>query len=246
MYCKEDIYAAIYLKLPIYHVESVIRSKHKDNIFTIKHDGKVIKFYLPNKRDLIQLNIILMKEFYERETLEYMRQYIPQDAVILDIGANIGNHTVFYGKIMNARVYAFEPQKDVFQTLNKNIILNSLDNVSAFNFGLGERNSKASLGRTLDHNCGGASIVESNSGELEIKTLDSLNIPEKIDFMKIDVEGAELSVLKGALQKIKADRPIIIMEVEDDHFLKVVEFMSSIDYYFVKEVTKTNCLFIHK
>jgi FkbM family methyltransferase len=243
----EDIYAAIYLKLPIYQVESIIRSKHKDNIFTIKHDGKIIKFYLPNIRDLIQLNIILMKEFYEHKTLEYMRQYVPKDAVILDIGANIGNHTVFYGKIMNARVYAFEPQKDVFQTLNKNIILNSLENVvSTFNFGLGERNSKASLGSTLVNNCGGTSIVESDSGELEIKTLDSLNIPETIDFIKIDVEGAELGVLKGALQKIKTDRPIIIMEVEDNHYLEVVEFMSSIDYAFVKEVSKTNCLFIHK
>jgi FkbM family methyltransferase len=139
---------------------------------------------------------------------------------IVDVGANIGCHSVSYANAnQDCSVWAFEPQKKLFNILETNVMANNLgDRVKTYNFGLGHKEMNTqlnSLDKVYDsnrdgHNKGGLGIGE--GGEImELKTLDSMNLPG-LDFLKIDVEGAEGLVLQGAAETIKKYKPTIFFE----------------------------------
>lgn len=149
-----------------------------------------------------------------------IKQYIQKSKYIVDAGANIGCHSISYANMnKDAEVWAFEPQKSVFDVLTHNIKVNGLENrVHAFQHGLGHKEaslSLCSLDEVYDSNRkgfsrGGVKIGEGGE-KLDIKTLDSFNLPG-LDFMKIDVEGAEGLVIEGAAKTIEKYRPIIFFE----------------------------------
>ena len=100
-------------------------------------NGKAM-FWLPNlswkknkvEGEYVQKKIYYEKDYYERDILDEIKKNIPSNSVILDIGANIGNHTVFFCKECNAKkVYAFEPVSITFEILQKNIAINNLETV---------------------------------------------------------------------------------------------------------------------
>lgn len=116
-------------------------------------------------------------------------------------------------------VWAFEPQKKLFNILEKNVKANSLeDRVKTYNFGLGHKAMNTQLcamdtvydTHRQGHNKGGLGIGEGGE-DIEIRTLDSMDLPG-LDFLKIDVEGAEGLVIQGAAETIKKYRPIIFFE----------------------------------
>ena len=120
--------------------------------------------------------------------------------VVLDVGANYGDSSIWWAKKFGAKVVAFEPLNDVFIELEKNIELNSAD-VIAYNLaiGNGEEISGNSQGRMF-----------SAGGDLKIKTkrLDDYSF-DRVDLLKIDVEGFEYEVLKGAENTINKFKPRI-------------------------------------
>ncbi len=192
-------------------IEDVKRCFHKDCIFSIKHNKIKISFFLPNRYDHIQQQIIVKNKFYENNFLEKVRKYVPKNSVIIDVGANIGNHTIYFGRILQARkIYAFEPQKEVFKILKRNIELNNLTKiVVAFNLALGSKDGYGDFKKeSLDeYNLGCASIRENTKGKVKIRRLDSIGIKDKINLIKIDVEGHELQVLLGSKNTIKNNKP---------------------------------------
>jgi FkbM family methyltransferase len=143
--------------------------------------------------------------------------------VIFDIGANIGLYSLLASDILEShgKVYAFEPSSTTFKALTKNLSLNNVQNVSAFQFALSNENGIAHLAPNLNSDEKDAynyiDLVNSDAqGEqIEIRTLDSFveeyNI-KKLDFIKIDVEGAELLCLKGAAITLNTLKPTIIFE----------------------------------
>ena len=149
-----------------------------------------------------------------------IRQYIEKSRYIVDVGANIGCHAISYANMNpDAQVWAFEPQKSIYDVLTHNIKLNNLrDRVHAFPHGLGHTNSTLSLCKLDEvfdknrqgHNRGGVGIGVGGE-QIEIKTLDEMNLPG-LDFLKIDVEGAEGLVIEGAAKTIQKYRPIIFFE----------------------------------
>jgi FkbM family methyltransferase len=153
-----------------------------------------------------------------------------QDAVVLDIGANIGIHAVSFADMVGpqGRVHAFEAQRIVFNMLAGNVALNSIENVYCHHVAVGAAPGRIAIpqfdyGRPLSFGS-----VEFGPEQLEkigqargndpkriehvaVVTVDGMNLPA-VHVMKIDVEGMELDVLTGAAQTIRRDNPIIYVE----------------------------------
>ncbi len=230
--------------VPLLSAERVYRLFHPDNIFTIQND---VKMYLPCKRDYVQTEIILNSQFYEHDELTKIHEFINPGMVFLDIGANVGNHSVYFAYILKARkVYSFEPVKLTASICRENIRLNGLEDIiTLFEYGLGKEDSKAKIifdGLSVN-NLGGTTLEECETGAIEIKKLDNLKIPEKIDFMKIDVEGMEASVLLGAKDTILRDRPVLWVEIFDKNYENVNRILHSMGYAQVMILSKDNYVF---
>jgi FkbM family methyltransferase len=163
--------------------------------------------------------------FWEAKLLEDLMPFICKAETILDIGAHIGSHSFVYGFFNpNAKIYAFEPQKKIYDLLSKNVSIRP--NVIPINKCVGHTNMTCNLSRNAKcgensdidicygngpiMNLGGVSIGGSGE-EVEMITIDSLNL-ETCDFIKIDVEGAEGLVIEGATETIRKFKPIICFE----------------------------------
>lgn len=194
-----------------------------------------LKFYVPDyPDDLIQNHIVDNRMFFDEDSLSYFDKYIKDGSTILDIGGNIGNHSLYWGIVRKAqRIIAFEPCRISHDIFKKNIEINSLDKIiTLHNFALGNTETKASLSGGDRTNIGGASIKPDDSGNMEIKTLDTLNLGiSHIDFIKIDVEGFESYVLEGAKNIINKYKPTMVIEIYDKERLdKIVLLLSNLDY----------------
>lgn len=142
-------------------------------------------------------------QFYEEPLLKYLEEtYKPK--VIIDAGANIGNHSKFFTEVMGAEVWSFEPEPSNFRILKKNHKDNN------FNVGLSDEKGKAGIEQNPT-NMGASEITEGDSVKLE--TLDSYNLEP--DLIKIDVEGMESKVIKGAIETIKKFHPVLVVEHND-------------------------------
>ncbi|HPD33893.1 MAG TPA: FkbM family methyltransferase, partial [Candidatus Kapabacteria bacterium] len=93
-----------------------------DNIYQFKILCDTVNFYLPNTEDYIQKSIINNRTFYEYDMLKDIFESLLPGDVVIDVGANIGNHSMFIGKFCNPeKVYSFEPFQYTFDILKKNI-----------------------------------------------------------------------------------------------------------------------------
>ncbi len=165
-----------------------------NNVVHFQFRGEPIHLKIYEPSDLLTINVLKHDTFSEHEELEILSHYIQPGSVMVDVGANVGNHTVYFAKILKGFVYSFEPQQKLFSILKENVELNKIQNVTQlYNIGLSNASSRASIDDTPAGNIGGTSIRHDESGEMEVRTLDEVFqfIPKKIDFMKIDVEGFE-------------------------------------------------------
>jgi FkbM family methyltransferase len=159
----------------------------------------------------------------EAEPRETLYRLIKPGMTVLDIGANIGETTMAFSKLTgaNGKVYSFEPDPQTFERLTAHLLLNNCMNVIPVNKGLGKTEGEMLL-EEGEHNSGGNRIspVQSASGKkIAITTLDKFtkeHTIQKIDFIKIDVEGYEYHVLSGAEETIKKHRPAFFIELVDD------------------------------
>jgi len=136
---------------------------------------------------------------------QYHQELIKEKDIVVDAGANWGIFSVFVAvKHPDATIYAFEPTPSTFSALKENT--KYYPNIKIFSYGLGEKEKSASI--VLKPDSGGNYIGEGGI-PIEIKSIDSLNIP--MNFLKMDVEGYEANILKGATEVIKREKPIIVM-----------------------------------
>lgn len=192
--------------------------------------------FLYNINDLfVGKALDLYGEYGEAETALF-KQIIFPGYLVLDIGANIGTHTVFFAKQVGprGRVYAFEPQRIVFQQLVANVALNSLLNVDCRQLALGTENGVIHI-PPQDYmkvgNFGGVSMTEQNIGEaVQVMKLDDLNLPA-CHVIKLDVEGMEQKVLEGAQNTIKKFRPLIYTENDrQDKSADLISYLDNLGY----------------
>jgi len=155
---------------------------------------------------------------YEKYETAMIRSQVNKDSVVIDVGANIGYYTLLLAKFAK-KVYAFEPDTENFEILKKNVEENNLKNVVLVNKAVGEKSYKGYLIKDKE-NFGNHKFNPSKSpfdkGDLiSCISLDTY-IKEKIDLIKIDVQGYEPKVLKGAKNLIKKYKPILFVESEKE------------------------------
>ena len=209
--------------------------------------------------DDIQNDIVFQDRFHEIGGLEELDTYIPDNAVILDIGANIGNHTLYWGIFRNVKkIHAFEPMIKTYEVLQKNIILNKLEQkVQLYNIALGSTKTKGSVRKGQTFNTMFTHIEVSEQGKLEIDSLDNIVAQgdfEKIDFIKIDVEQFELQVLLGAVETLKKYKPSIYVEIlyrSPENKKEILPLLNDLGYIFKTFInneagTEETYLFVHK
>lgn len=190
----------------------------REHIFTINACGVQYQMVLPNHQsDYIQNKLSKTATPYEYELLELMHANLKPGDLVLDIGANIGNHTVFLAKVTKCNVMAFEPNMMLCNAHQETINLNGLESkIELYDLGVGECSGKAHFKQLIPENIGSQSLVvdETLESTIEIVSLDSLNIAEKVRAIKIDVEGMELAVLKGGRKLITRDKPLLFVEAQ--------------------------------
>lgn len=156
--------------------------------------------------------------------------------IVLDIGAYIGTHAVFFAQKVapNGLVYAIEPQRFSFNLLCTNVALNNLLNVICLNKFATDTTKKIKvplLDPDIEQNFGGLHIEELNQGEpVDTLIIDSLKLP-RLRLIKIDVEDGEEKVLEGAKNTIKRCKPVLYVEnntVEGSD--KIISQILKLDY----------------
>ncbi len=153
--------------------------------------------------------------------LTVLRKFLKANDVVFDIGANIGNHMMFFSQAVGAggHVYCFEPQTNSFHLLCCNKVINSLANVTLRNVAVGNACDDITvplLPETIENNFGAVSLVEEHQSNLttdhvKMVNIDSLPIA-RLDLMKVDVEGMEIDVIIGAASTIERHQPILYVE----------------------------------
>jgi FkbM family methyltransferase len=163
---------------------------------------------------------------YESDDIEYLMRVLRPDDICFDVGANLGYYTVLMAKaVPQGRVYAFEPDPFSHALLQLNVRINRLENVVINCLALGERPGTSSFFRCTDSAFNSlkdtARQAVSSVIEVHVTTLDEFvvaNNVSRVDFVKVDVEGAEGLVLAGAKRLLQdsARRPrMLLLELFD-------------------------------
>lgn len=192
---------------------------------------------------------IAKNHIYDRYVGNQIKNYINQNGVILDVGANVGGLTLPFAKILAplGKVYAFEPDLQIIDQLKKNIEINDLKNVTIVPMALQENQDIQEIEfiqRRKNDEDGrinkGLSTIQKIDNDykksfklkkqiVKCTTIDYFVKKEKIerlDLIKLDVEGAEYRVLKGGIKTIQKNLPIIVYESSSIHD-KVFNFSNS-------------------
>lgn len=204
-------------------------------------------FFIHAKNDYIPRVMAEQDSFYETPFLETLASLYKPGSTIVDCGANIGNHSVFFAKVLGANVISFEPQPFNHIILMANILLNNCQsNVLLIEKGAGEKRDVLSLHMAVEDNYGSFTtekkFIKTKSNDPSILKTFDISIEKmddeirflktKISIIKIDVEGMELSVLKGAREIIKNNFPAIAAECfTKSMFDKVKDFLSEFGYF---------------
>ena len=192
--------------------------------------------FLYNEHDLFVGRSLDRYGQWCEDELDVLGQIIKPGDVVIDAGANIGTHTVFFSKRVGASgcVLAFEPQRLVFQNLCANLALNALVNVIARQQAVGRRAELMRLPAFDPHqdmNFGAVSMIGHPAGELvQVVRIDDL-APPRCDLIKIDVEGMECDVLEGARESIARHHPALFVETNlVDHSADIIRAIDSLGY----------------
>ena len=179
-------------------------SKIQKKIITI--DG--IKF-LGLVENIMQLHVTNIPE------IEFCKKELKKGDTVIDVGANIGYFTLFFSKLVGekGKVIAFEPDPINFDILKKNIELNKITNVELVKKGVSNKNEFMRLYKSPVS--GGHSLIKNEWGkeytDIQTVTLDEYFKEQKIDVIKIDVEGFELEVIEGGKKIFKNNKNIKII-----------------------------------
>ena len=159
--------------------------------------------------------------FYEIEELAIIARHFRPGSIMLDVGANIGNHTIYAAKFLGARrIICIEPNPEAIMILRINVDLNQLHeqvDMRYLGLGLSDSPGAAVIARTIAMNLGGVELASQAGGSIRLFAGDELLQGQPIDFIKIDVEGMELAVLKGLERTIAECCPGIFVEVDNAH-----------------------------
>jgi len=195
---------------------------HGDHVWHLPYTGRNAGIEREQSRGL----------FFEAAELEALRRVVRPRARVVDVGANTGNHTVFFAGPMKARlVTPFEPLPEAASALRAAVERNGLANVDLSRLGIGiaAEVGRARLVTSERGGLGATSLAADPSGAIVVSTLDSM-LSDPIDLLKIDVEGMEMSALAGAAGVIARWRPLIFVEIANRNTAAFSAWLRSVGY----------------
>jgi FkbM family methyltransferase len=157
---------------------------------------------------------------FEASLIEWCKQFCDSDSLFLDIGAHCGTYAITLSPHAK-KVYAFEPTQLTYYALCGGVALSNARNIECLNIGLGNQEQSGKQILNIVSIDGGGNTIQKplpstkvlGAETIEVKTLDSLNLQDKISFIKIDAEGNELAILQGATNTIiRSGYPKILFE----------------------------------
>jgi FkbM family methyltransferase len=177
-----------------------------------------------NSKDLID-HKILFTGVYEKNTNNILTEYIKEGDLVIEAGANSGTETLLISRLVgnDGKVFAFEPVPHIFDKLSLNLKLNKISNVESHNIALGNNNDKIPFQiNSINHPNQGMGTklnIDFKNGDtiyVKQRTLDSFwesnCFNENIAFLKMDIQGGEFDLLKGAAKVLTNNRPKIFLE----------------------------------
>lgn len=181
------------------------------SLFTIQLDGYHLRFYPTNVSANLWINPA--SRFHD---LSLFTDYCRPGDVVADVGANIGEVSIVFSQRVGGtgHVFAFEPQPRIFQYLLGNLTLNHCVNVTSRNIALGS--APGIVHMSDDKHDDMNRVTQSGAIEVTCSTLDAELPAQPIALLKIDVEGSELNVLKGATG-VLARTACVNCELIDEH-----------------------------
>jgi FkbM family methyltransferase len=165
---------------------------------------------------------VKQQRIWEQSLVSQFQKFVRPDSLVLDVGANIGLHSILFSKW--CRVISFEPQPVLFDILQTNIQNNQLENrITPVQFAISAKVGMELFGIPVSYNAwdnpGGLGIVDASFSQdglktivVQTRTIDSLNYAD-VSVIKIDVEGHEREVLEGARETIAREKPNLIVEI---------------------------------
>ncbi len=191
----------------------------------------------------------------DEEIIQLIINNLKENAIFFDVGANIGYYAIPIAKKLatqNVTVHTFEPVNDNYNSLQKAIIQNNITNIVTHKIALGDSMGSAEIIKTEGGNSGNAVLSHENMENtnitretIKITTLDDYALKNNItrcDIIKIDIEGAEIFFIKGAVNFIKQHRPIIYGEFNsyflrkfESSFLAIWEILEPLGYKVFQE-----------
>ena len=150
---------------------------------------------------------------YEHDLLKALRPFVRNGSAVIDAGANVGNHTIYFAAVCGATVHAFEPNPEARRWLEENVSANELGHrIVVHTEALGAADGTARLAFN-EHGLPTVKAVSDPEGEIRVVPLDTLNVGN-VSLIKIDVEGAEEDVISGAVKTISINKPVIAAEAQ--------------------------------
>lgn len=205
---------------------------------TYTNNGILVHF---DTRNYIE-HKIFSEGYYEQEVTLLMQNYVNPGDNVLDIGANIGVHTLNLSKMVDTKgkVYAFEPIPFLREKLNLNININRFKNINVIPFALSDDNYVIKTAFSQNGNNGTFFIQNDDSGETEINCVkgdDWANQKQitNLRLIKIDVEGFEYKVLTGLKNTIQKFKPILFFEYDTNYISRANSKPADFNHLFFKE-----------
>lgn len=210
-----------------------------------------------NINDWVQENLYFLGE-YEKAELKTLDIFLKEDSTFIDLGANIGLYTLYASRLVGKKghVISFEPFKENYKTLIKNISLNECSNILAENLAISKKNEIINLYWNVeDRNLGMVSTTYNiKNSKSEIANAVSLdyyfkkNNIGRIDFIKIDIEGFEYQALLGMKEILSNYNPILLIEIlpekgssELSNAFRIANFLKEFNYikYYIDDSGKS-------
>ena len=200
-------------------------------------DGRDYTFCSNYDRDPIQ-KAQRKGGFYEADDLAEVAKHLPVAPNVLAVGANVGNHAIYFAARLAATVTVIEPNPVALAPLVANIVLNDLTHrirMDALGIGLGAAPEAGLTLRPPARNLGGTRMERAKGGALEVHPGDALFAEDTFDLIKIDVEGMEIEVLSGLQQTIRRCRPLLFIEVDETNRTAFNRWMAAERYAVIFE-----------
>jgi FkbM family methyltransferase len=193
-------------------------------------------------------------EIYGGKIYELVPSFVPQAGwTILDVGANLGMFTIRQSRRVGpaGRIYAFEPNREVGSRLQRNLRLNTVDNATLIQKAASQRTGTARFAVHPRSSCAGRIVQSAEAVGMDVVELETISLDDftdeyrlnRIDLLKIDVEGTEIDVLRGAESTLRATKNLVLEYHSGELRRAVVEIVTALEFQVVHDHVQDRVLY---